>query len=373
MNQIPEILQFTQAQQPEPVAQTVPQQYVIEANPDLAKLVADIVTVSAKAITAEPMQHTLMGVLIVSSYLAPKLEQQPQLNINTNNSEASRVIAEVMAKQCYSPYVTGDLNSTPIKDFCRKNPFSTVITTFQTQPQRAMRNTGEPVNYGHRFVLYSSSLPYQHNNAASLCTLDNVEARIATLSEEYEAELNVSRANIHLFALKNQTKFAEILEHAVLEKPDYMDHSFFMIWKPVLCLAKQISDECFNQMQDLMVNSDPKKNQLPAEIEFLIGVKAATEWVAEYHHIEDAIASMTLVGMLKKLGQQWSNLHPKLLAEKMSNSGLSSSQIHQLYIATTGYKLDELQAVLGQKLNLSEPLQQRRYEATQQLLILNAA
>lgn len=369
MNHIPERLQFSQAQQPEPEGQTVPQQqYVVEANPDLAKLVADIVTVNAKAIAADPLQHTLMGVLIVSSYLAPKLEHQPQLNIKTNNSGAGCVIAEILAKQCYLSYVTGDLNSAAIRDVCRKHPFSTLITTFQTQPQRAMRNTGEPVNYGHRFVLHSCSLPYQHNSVTLLCTLDNVHATMATLSEEYEAELNVSRASIHLFALKNQTKFAEILEHAVLEKPEYMDDSFFMIWQPVLCLAKQVSDECFSQMYELMVASDPKRNQLPTEIEFLIGVKAATEWVAEYHHIEDAIASMTLVGMLKKLGEQWSNLHPKLLAEKMSNSGISSSQIHQLHIATTGYKLDELQAVLGQKLNLSEPLQQRHYALTQQLL-----
>lgn len=369
MNHIPESLQFPQAQQPElPVPQ---QQYVIEANPDLAKLVADIVTVNVKAISAEPMQHTLMALLIVSSYLAPKLEQQPQLNIKTNSPEASRIIAEVLAKQCYSSHVTGDLNSAAIREVCRKHPFSTVITTFQTQPQRAMCNTGEPVNYGHRFVLYSSVLPYQHINLVSLCTLDNVTATVETLSEEYEAELNVSQANIRLYALKNQSRFAEILEHAVLEKPEYMDDSFFMVWKPVLCLVKQISEECFSQMYELMVKSDPKKNQLPDDVVLLIGVKAITEWVTEHHHIEDAIASVTLVGMLKNLGEPWKTMHPKLLAEKMSNFGISSSQIQQLYIATTGYKVEELEEVFSQKLNLSDQLQQQRYAATLQLL--NAA
>lgn len=372
MNHIPERLQFPQVQQPKLPVQTVAQQqYVIEANPDLAKLVANIVTINAKAITTESMQHTLMALLMVSSYFAPKLEQQPQLNIKTNNSEASRVAAEVLAKQCYSSYVTSDLNSAAIREVCRKYPFSTVITTFQTQPQRAMRHTGEPVNYGHRFVLYSSVLPYQHNSAASLCTLDNVTATVETLSEEYEAELNVSQANIRLYALKNQSKFAEIMEHAVLEKPEYMDDSFFMVWKPVLCLGKQISDECFSHMYELMVNSNPKKDQLPDDVVLLIGVKAITEWVTKHHHIEDAIASVTLVGMLKNLGEQWKTMHPKLLAEKMSNFGISSSQIQQLFIATTGYKVEELEKVFKQKLNLSDQLQYQRYAATQQLL--NAA
>jgi hypothetical protein len=240
-----------------------------------------------------------------------------------------------------------------------------------------MRNKGEVVHYGTHIIVHQGAVPYMHDKEGLLdiislppvpdgLTLTKPES----FTEEEEAELAINKAQRALWHIQHKAKVLAKLTNCTLPKPEDVSDKVFNAFKLPLVLASFVGHEQLEMMYGMMQASNPLKNQLPTNTAMLVDIKVLTEQAKRRYPHEAGIASAMLVGQLASLSHgQWDNkVTTKSLCAFMSGFNIEPQSIKHDFINTSGYKFDDLERLFTEKLDLSLPLQQKRYSELTDML-----
>jgi hypothetical protein len=335
----------------------------IAPDPELTQLVNDLREVSS---TSNSNESTLIALATVSSPFAPQYVKQPEVHIKVK-TESVDGLKKILGATNFKPFDIAVLQGAEIRNHWLKQPHATAISVYQLDEKlKGVRGSSTQIKPGHHFVLNTVPLPANYKPENLLCSLvlsqaDNDQVKIFNVPSDQQKEtLQIIQTRNTLFALKNKAKIQQLLASQEIAKPAHMDEDYFQCWKPILILAALSTQQHFATMYQLMLANNPTKNQLPDEIDLLVGIKAVYEYAKAYYKTKDAIASMTLVGELKHLG--YTNTSASKVKATLEKYKVKNESIEHHHITANGYKHEELETMFTEKLDLNDPLTKQRYD-----------
>lgn len=343
----------------------------IDPDPQLIEIVNNDIRFMQKGIYASPDQTLLLALAIEGSYFAKSSPVQTIIKVKVGDPGNNiNDTTKILARQAYCPIIDEYLQSSVFKNHCKVHPYATCISAYQGKPAKAMRNKGELVHYGTHIIVHQGAVPYMHDKEGLLANIslppvpDGLTlTKPESFTEEEEAELAINKAERALWHIQHKAKVLAKLTNCTLPKPEDVSDKVFNAFKLPLVLASRMGQEQLEMMYAMMQASNPLKNQLPKDTAMLVDIKVLTEQAKRRYSHEAGIASAMLVGQLASLSHgQWSDtVTAKSLCKFMKDFKVQPESIKHDFINTSGYKFDDLERLFAEKLDLSLPLQQKRY------------